>query len=167
MAYGEQELKLAALLDALEEEHARVQAATAALKATGEDLRRDVQEAAASSMQAALKSLKSEIEAAHQVVNALSRFSLGRAAWQHVIVALVAIVVALLAVWLYVPSLSEIQTLRTEQAQLTATIAELTERGGKMQLSRCGPDKRLCVAVDERAGKYGRKGDSYLIAKGY
>jgi hypothetical protein len=73
-------------------------------------------------------------------------------------VALVAIVFALVAVRSYVPSVSDIQALRAEQAQLEASIAELEQRGGKQQISHCGPERRLCVAVQDYAGIYGRMG---------
>jgi hypothetical protein len=58
------------------------------------------------------------------------------------------------------------QALRTEKAQLEASIANLEQRGGKLQISHCGPKRRLCVAVQDYAGIYGKDGD-YRIAKGY
>jgi hypothetical protein len=50
--------------------------------------------------------------------------------------------------------------------QLEASIADLEQRGGGLQTSHCGPERRLCVAVDDYAGVYGKAGD-YRIAKGY
>jgi len=73
---------------------------------------------------------------------------------------------AVRSVWWYVPSVSDLQALRAEKAQLTASIADLKQRGGRLQISHCGPEKRLCVAVDDYAGIYGKAGD-YRIAKGY
>lgn len=81
-------------------------------------------------------------------------------------VALVAIVVTLVAVSWYVPSVADMQALRTEKSQLEASIADLEQRGGKLKISHCGPERRLCVAVDDYAGIFGKEGD-YRIAKGY
>lgn len=161
-----QELKIAALIDALDQEHARVQKAMKALNATGARLEQSVAQAARLSMQEALQGLQGELERAQRVVIDLQRLSLWRAAWQHAMVALVAIVVTLIAVSWYVPSVTDMQALRTEKAQLEASIADLEKRGAKLQINHCGPEKRLCVAVDDYAGIYGKAGD-YRIAKGY
>jgi len=161
-----QELKIAALIDALDQEHARVQKAMKALNATGVRLEQTVAQAARLSMQEALQGLQGELERAQRVVIDLQRLSLWRAAWQHVMVALVAIVITLIAVSWYVPSVSDMQALRTEQSQLEASIADLKQRGGKLQISHCGPERRLCVAVEDYAGIYGKDAD-YRIAKGY
>ena len=162
----EQELKIAALIDAADAAQARALEAIDALNATSVRLQQAVAQAARVSMQEALQSLHGELERAQHVVIDLQRLSLARAAWQHAWVALVAIAITLLAVWWYVPSVGDMQALRTEKAQLEASIAELAQRGGKLQISHCGPEHRLCVAVDDYAGIYGKAGD-YRIAKGY
>lgn len=161
-----QELKIAALIDAADAAQARTLEAIDALNVTRAGLQQAVAQAARASTQEALKGLHGELERAQRVVIDLQRLSLWRAAWQHAMVALVAIVVTLVAVSWYVPSVSDMQALRTEKAQLEVSIADLEQRGGKLQISRCGPERRLCVAVDDYAGIYGKAGD-YRIAKGY
>ncbi len=162
----DQELKIAALIDAADAAQARTLEAIDALNATRAGLQQAVAQAARVSTQQALQGLQGELERAQKVVVDLQRLSLWRAAWQHAMVALVAIVVTLVAVSWYVPSMSDMQALRTEKAQLEASIADLEQRGGKLQISHCGPERRLCVAVDDYAGIYGQAGD-YRIAKGY
>lgn len=162
----DQELKIAALLDALDTEHARVRAAMEALNATSAKLQQSVAQAARVSMQEALQDLQGELERAQRVVIDLQRLSLWRAAWQHAWVALVAIAITLVAVRWYVPSVSDMQVLRAKKAQLEDSIADLEQRGGKLKISHCGPKRRLCVAVDDYAGRYGKAGE-YRIAKGY
>ena len=157
---------IAALIAAFDEEHRRLQEATGALKETIGGQQQAVAQAAYVATQEALKSLHAELERAQRVVIDLQRLSLWRAAWQHAMVALVAIVVTLVAVRWYVPSVSDMQALRTEKAQLMASIADLEQRGAKLQISHCGPERRLCVAVQDYAGIYGKDGD-YRIAKGY
>jgi hypothetical protein len=100
----------------------------------------------------------------------LQRFSFRRAAWQHAILLVVAVATTLLAVSAYVPSLSEINAMRTEKEQLQASIDDLSKRGAHMTLTGCGPQKRLCVLVDRTARSFslcGRKEDVYMVAKGY
>ena len=165
-----QELKIAAMLDALDQEHARVQAATAQLKATGEALRQEVRQAAARSMQEALGALHGELAKAQAVVIDLQRFSLWRSLTQHAITALITVVaIVLIAAW-YLPDVSEVRALRAEQAQLKASIEELESRGGRVQMSQCGKKPaRLCVRVDPRAGTFGRaeNGEVYMVIAGY
>ena len=162
----DQELTIAALVAALDAEHARVQKAIKALNETSAGLQQAVAQAARVSTQEALKSLQGELERAQRVVIDLQRLSLWRAGWQHAVVALVAIIITLVAVRWYVPSVADMQALRTEKTQLEASIAELEQRGAKLQISHCGPEKRLCVAVQDYAGIFGKEGD-YRIAKGY
>jgi len=161
-----QELKIAALMDAADAAQARALEAIDALNATRAGLQQAVAQAARVSTQEALQGLHGELERAQRVVIDLQRLSLWRAAWQHALVALVAIVVTLVAVRWYVPSVSDMQALRAEKAQLTASMADLKQRGGRLQISHCGPERRLCVAVQDYAGIYGKAGD-YRIAKGY
>jgi hypothetical protein len=71
---------------------------------------------------------------------------------------------------LYLPSKSEMESLRTERRQLQASIDDLTKRGAKMKTIECGPQSRLCVLVDRAAGTFGvarNQDDVYMIVKGY
>jgi hypothetical protein len=167
-----QELRIAALLDAADAEQARVREVITDLEAVGEKLQQEVRSAAGASMREALTQLQTDIDQARGVVRDLQRFSLGRAAWQHAWVALVTIAITLLAVWWYVPSVSEMQSLRAERAQLQASIDDLAAHGGRIKLDNCGKPgerKRLCVLVDPTAGRFGnaQSGEIYMIAKGY
>ena len=92
--------------------------------------------------------------------------------WQQLIVAVTAIVVTLAAVWWYVPSVGAMDQLRAERGELQASIADLSRRGGRIELSECrngGQRKRLCVRVDAKAGRFSdaRRGQVYMIAEGY
>jgi len=164
-----EERKIVALIAAFDTEHERVQAAVAALNQTGAQLKRDVTAAAAGAVEAALKNLQSEINKAAETLIDLQRLSLWRAAWQHIMVAFVAIAVTLVAVWWYVPSVAQMTALRAEHAQLEASIEDLNNRGARIELNTCGPAKRLCVLVDNIAGQFGdpRREKVYMIAKGY
>ncbi|WP_194288822.1 hypothetical protein, partial [Pseudomonas helleri] len=60
---------------------------------------------------------------------------------------------------LLVPSPSEIADLRANAENLEA-------RGGKVVLTLCGPQKRLCAEVDNKAEAWGENGQ-FRILKGY
>ena len=70
-----------------------------------------------------------------------------------------------LACWI-IPSRSEIEALRARHDELVAKIANLEQRGGRIDLRRCGDGSRLCVRVDRKAPTYGEQSD-YLIVRGY
>jgi len=167
MDHEEQELRFAAMIEALEQEHARVLDVSEKLTAMPGQLRQAIQDAAREAAQSAVKSVRGDIERAREVVVAIQRLSLWRAALQHAIVALVAILITLGAVWTYVPSKSEIESLRAERTALQSTIDTLAQRGGRLKHSECG--KRFCVMIDEAAGRFGneKKHEIYMIAKGY
>jgi hypothetical protein len=59
--------------------------------------------------------------------------------------------VVIIAVWFYLPSKSEMKTLRAERAQLQATIEDLAKRWARIKLDNCGG--RLCVAVNIDQGQ--------------
>ena len=172
--------KIAALIAAFDQEHERVQRAITALGHAGEQLPREVRGAAKAAVEAALADLNPQIQKAQRALGDLQRFSVWRAAWQHLMVAIMAIAVTLLAVWWYVPSVSEMNQLRAERDQLQtkrgelqASITDLNERGGRIQLNECGDRGHEATLVRTcRCGRRGRFGDArrgkvYMIAKGY
>ena len=60
---------------------------------------------------------------------------------------------------LLVPSPNEIADLRANAAALEA-------KGGKVNLTLCGSQKRLCAEIDTKADTWGEKGQ-FRILKGY
>lgn len=74
--------------------------------------------------------------------------------------------VAIGEAWWMLPSPREVAALRAQYGVLVANIARLRERGGSIELRRCGFRARLCVQVDRGAPAYG-PGADYLIVKGY
>lgn len=50
------------------------------------------------------------------------------------------------------PDRAEVEALRLEKAELEANITDLTKRGGRMKLERCGPENRLCVLITPKQG---------------
>lgn len=79
------------------------------------------------------------------------------ALWAGTAALLLAVVLGI--VLLVVPSPAEIAALRAEVANLEA-------RGGKVVLTMCGPEKRLCAEIDTKADAWGERGQ-FRILKGY
>jgi hypothetical protein len=69
----------------------------------------------------------------------------------------------------FVPTLREIQELRSEKARLEEVISRLEGRGAKANLAVCGVQHRPCVRiVDEKNNDYGNdKTEKYRIIFGY
>ncbi len=70
------------------------------------------------------------------------------------------------AVWWLLPSQRQIAALRAERAALTRNLAEIESRGARIQWSRCGASRRLCVRIERHAPAYGGGAD-YAVVKGY
>ena len=162
-----EETKIAVLIVAFDTEHVRAQAAITTLKETGSVLKVEVASGAERAVTQALITLNADIEKASKTLLDLQSLSLRMALLQHVIVAVVAMMVTLLGVWWYVPSQSDIAARQAEVQELKATIDDLTKRGGKIPITTCGAKKRLCVWVDESAGAFGDGAETYRIAHGY
>lgn len=64
------------------------------------------------------------------------------------------------------PSESQIAALRARRDELSASVATLERRGGRIDWRRCGERGRLCVRVDRKAPTYGEKADYYIV-EGY
>ncbi len=62
------------------------------------------------------------------------------------------------------PSESEITALRARRDELSANVAVLERRGGRIDWRRCGETARLCVRVDRKAPTYGEKADYFVVA---
>ena len=86
-------------------------------------------------------------------------------AWSAGITTLCSAIPLILTCWI-IPSRAEIAALRTKRDALVAQIASLEQRGGRIDLKRCGDGARLCVRVDRKAPIYGEQSD-YLIVRGY
>jgi hypothetical protein len=70
------------------------------------------------------------------------------------------------AQWWLLPSQSELATLRSKRDELASNVARLEQRGGRIDLRRCGGTDRLCVRVDRKAPVYGEAAD-YFVIRGY
>jgi hypothetical protein len=128
------------LIAAFDDERQQLQGAIGALNETGEQLQRNVKSAAKGAVETALTDLHVQIDKAARALKNLQQFSRRQAALEHVTVALVTIVITLVAVWWYVPTVAQMNALRTEHAELEASIEDLNQRGARIKLNTCGLD---------------------------
>ena len=62
------------------------------------------------------------------------------------------------------PAGSEITALRARRDELSASVAILEGRGGRINWRHCGESARLCVRVDRKAPTYGENADYFIVA---
>jgi hypothetical protein len=93
------------------------------------------------------------------------RAGLRQAWWGFLLTLLCALVPLIVARWA-LPSAAEISTLRARRDELSLSIAQLEQRGGRIDWRHCGDARRLCVRVDRKAPTFGERGDFYVI-EGY
>jgi hypothetical protein len=76
---------------------------------------------------------------------------------------------AFTAVLIYLPSKTEIDSLRSEHAQLEASIKDLNNRGARLKYSMCGDQKRLCVLIPANSTpwKAENRDTVYVVPVGY
>ena len=114
----------------------------------------------------ALGSVQSESQRATESLQRMRRAVSLRIVLWTVSIAMVCSGVAVGEAWWMLPSQSEIAALRNRRDALASNISRLEQRGGTLDLRRCGARARLCVRVDRNAPAYG-PGADYLIVKGY
>lgn len=91
--------------------------------------------------------------------------SLRLAVWVIVVVACCS-VIPLAVARVALPTRAELIRLRSERDSLAAQVAQLSRRGGRVDLRRCGAEGRLCARVERDGPRYGAEGDYYVL-KGY
>ena len=159
-------LKLGLLMEAAQTHQKSAEAALRKLKAIANDLAGVVRDEVRNVIVEELQSLAADSKRASSALREVQRAANMRAlVWGIGITTLCSAIPLLLTCWI-IPSHSEIATLRAIHDELATKIASLEERGGRIDLRRCGAGARLCVRVDRKAPMYGEQSD-YLIVRGY
>lgn len=114
----------------------------------------------------ALEDVASESRCAIESLQRMRRAANVRTLLWTVSITMICSGVAMGEAWWMLPSQSEIAALRFRRDALAANIARLDQRGGMLDVRRCGARARLCVRVDRTAPAYG-PGADYLVVKGY
>jgi len=134
-----------------------------------ESIQQQTRSALGDSVSPAVKALQGVVERAKQAEESLHQAS-SSLSWKWTAIC-AALACAMLATvvglsMLLVPTPNEI-------ADLRANVSALEARGGKVQLTQCGPSNRLCAQVDTKANTapngavgWGKKGE-WMILQGY
>jgi hypothetical protein len=159
-------MKLGLLMEAAQTHHKLAESSLKKLKAATHDLgaivREEVRRVALEELQSLTMDSKRAAEALREVRRAASKRAL---VWSIGMTTLCSVIPLGLVYWT-IPSRLEIAALRAKHDELITKIASLEQRGGRIDLRRCGDGARLCVRVDRKAPTYGEKSD-YLIVRGY
>lgn len=159
-------MQLGLLMEAAQTHQKSADSTLRRLKATANDLATIVRDEVRGVIVEEFQSLAADSKRASVALREVQRASNVRAlVWSLSLTALCSAIPLLLACWL-IPSRSEIAVLRARHDELAIKIASLEERGGRIDLRRCGSGGRLCVRVDRKAPSYGEQSD-YLVVRGY
>jgi len=159
-------MKLGLLMEAAQAHQKTAESSLRRLKATANELAGLVREEVRRVATEELHSLAGDSTRASEALRAVGRAAnLRTVMWSLGTTTLCCAIPLGLASWI-IPSRAEIAALRMRHDELAAQIASLEQRGGRIDLKRCGDGARLCVRVDRKAPIYGEQAD-YLVVRGY
>jgi hypothetical protein len=159
-------MKLGLLMEAAQAHQKAAESSLRKLKTTTSELAAIVREEVHRAALEELHSLEIDSKRAREALHAVRRTANVRTLlWSLGTTLLCSAIPLGLACWL-IPSHSEIAALRAKHDELAMKIAGLEQRGGRIDLRRCGDGGRLCVRVDRKAPTYGEQSD-YLVVRGY
>jgi hypothetical protein len=163
---GDAAMQLGLLMETAQAQQRLGQESLERLAAHTRDLEAIVREEIRRTAAEELGSLASESRRATESLQRMRRAANVRVLSWTVAIVTVCSGVAVGEAWWMLPSQHEMAALRSRRDALAANIARLQDRGGAVDLRRCGASARLCVRVDRHAPAYGADAD-YLIVKGY
>lgn len=111
-----------------------------------------------------LQMLTSESNRCVQVLQRIRHGAGVRGALWSVAVAVLCTATPLVIMRWTLPSETEITALRARRDELSASVAALEKKGGRIDWRHCGEAARLCVRIDRKAPVYGDKADFYVVA---
>jgi hypothetical protein len=159
-------MKLGLLMEAAQANQKVAESSLKKLKAATSELTSVVREEVHRVVMEELHLLAADSKRAADALGAARRAANARALVWSVGITMLCSAIPLALAWWLIPSRAQIAALRARRDELATQIANLEERGGRIDLRRCGDGARLCVRVDRKAPIYGEKSD-YLIVRGY
>src|SRR6266581_1824472 len=148
-------MKLGLLMEAAQANQKAAESSLKKLKAAANDLAAVVREEVHRVVMEEFHALAADGKRASDALRAAQRAANVRAlVWSVGMTLLCSAIPLGLACWV-IPSRAEIAALRARHDELVTRIANLQERGGRIDLRRCGDGARLCVRVDRKAPMYG------------
>lgn len=165
-ALDDQTLRFGLLMESAQAHQKLAESHLDKLRAHTEDLDAVVRDEIRRTFVAELQTLTAEVDRAARALRGMKRaVQIRGVIWNVVMVTCCAAVPSAIARWA-LPSADEIASLRTQRTQLQHDVAQLEQRGGRVEWRGCGQTKRLCIRVDRDAPVYGDQADFYVV-KGY
>jgi hypothetical protein len=152
-------VELNQVLEALHAQQSQLDAVVATLDARSRDFDTSLETAIFRALMAPSGERAAALSQMHRAIAV--RF----AKWSFSVVSVCALAPAALS-WILMPSRAQLLEARQTRDQLAAGVAELTQKGGRVELTHCGTTNRLCVRVDRKSPFYGPTAD-YIVVKGY
>jgi hypothetical protein len=166
MSVDDNTMKLGLLMEAAHAQQALAETALERLKAHVADLDDIVREEIRRTLVEEFQVLESESKRAAEALRKLGRSANARVVLWSVGLTLLCAAIPMCAQWWLLPSQSELAALRLKRDELASNVAHLEQRGGRIDLRRCGGTDRLCVRIDRKAPAYGQAAD-YFVVRGY
>jgi hypothetical protein len=111
-----------------------------------------------------LRSLWAESKRATEAVRRIQGGATVRAGLWSIVIAVLCTGIPMAIMRWTLPSGSEVAALRLRRDELSASVAILEGRGGRIDWRHCGERARLCVRVDRKAPTYGENADYFIVA---
>jgi len=159
-------MKVALLMEAAQAQQRLSQESLERLAAHARDLDAVVRDEVRRSVAEALGSLVTESRRVTESLQRMRRAANVRTLLWTVSVATICSAIAMGEAWWLLPSQREMAAMRARRDALASNIARLEQRGGSVDVRRCGARARLCIRVDRDTPAYG-PGADYLVVKGY
>jgi hypothetical protein len=147
-------------------QHGQLQVAIERLGALAEGLDRVVRQEIRSAFVEEFQMLGAASQRAAEALHGVRRAASVRVAAWAIALVVVCSAIPVAISWALIPSRAALTQMRRERDELAASVDHLQQQGGKIELRRCGAERRLCVRIDRSAPAYGPQAD-YLVVKGY
>jgi hypothetical protein len=111
-----------------------------------------------------LQSLWAESKRATEALNRMRRGATLRVGLWSIVTAILCTGIPMAIMRWALPSESDVAALRARRDELSASVATLEGRGGRIDWRHCGERARLCVRVDRKAPTFGENADYFIVA---
>jgi hypothetical protein len=111
-----------------------------------------------------LQSLWAESKRATAALQRIGRGAAVRVGLWSIMIAILCTGIPVASMRWALPSGSDVAALRARRDELSASVAILEGRGGRIDWRHCGERARLCVRVDRKAPTYGENADYFVVA---
>jgi hypothetical protein len=157
-------MKLGLLMESVQAHQKLAESHLEQLRAHTRDLDAVVRDEIRRTLIEELQSLWAECKQAAQALQRIRRGATVRAGLWSIVIAILCTGIPMAIMRWALPSGPEVAALRARRDELSASVAILEGRGGRIDWRRCGERTRLCVRVDRKAPTYGENADYFVVA---